>query len=57
MTGNLVSHSNRKSKTRRHANIQSKRIWDPKTGRYVRMQLSTRALRTLSRKGWDAFEE
>lgn len=56
MSGNLVSHSNRKTRTVRKANIKSKRVWDPHKGMYVRMNLSTRALRTLSRKGWDAFE-
>tara|TARA_Y100001934_G_C11620690_1_gene436515 strand:+ start:142 stop:366 length:225 start_codon:yes stop_codon:yes gene_type:complete len=56
LTGNLVSHSNRKTKTRRNANIRSKRIWDPEKGMFVRMKVSARALRTLSRKGWDAFK-
>ena len=57
MTGHLVSHSNRKCSTVRHANIRSKRVFDPETGRFVRMHLSTRALRTLSRKGMDAFKK
>lgn len=56
MTGHLVSHSNRKTKTRKHANVKSKRVVDPETGKIVRMQLSTRALRTLSRKGMEAFK-
>ncbi len=55
MSGNLVSHSNRKTRTVRKANIRSKRVWDPEKGMYVRMNLSTRALRTLSRKGWAVF--
>lgn len=55
MSGNLVSHSNRKTRTVRKANIRTKRIWDPEKGVYVRMTVSTRALRTLSRKGWKAF--
>ncbi|MCB9646676.1 MAG: 50S ribosomal protein L28 [Deltaproteobacteria bacterium] len=56
MSGNLVSHSNRKTRTVRKANIRSKRIWDPEKGQFVRMDVSTRALRTLTRKGWDAFK-
>ena len=56
MTGNLISHSNRKSKTRRNANIRSKRIFNPETGMYVRVKVSARALRTLSRKGWAALK-
>lgn len=57
MSGNLVSHSNRKTRTVRKANIRRKRIWDPEKGQFVRMDVSTRALRTLSRKGWDAFKD
>ena len=57
MSGNLVSHSNRKTRTVRKANIRSKRIWDPEKGLFVRMNVSARALRTLSRKGWDAFKK
>jgi large subunit ribosomal protein L28 len=56
MSGNLVSHSNRKTRTVRKANIQTKRIFDPETGRMEKMKVSTRALRTLSRKGWEAFK-
>ncbi|MCC7382148.1 MAG: 50S ribosomal protein L28 [Deltaproteobacteria bacterium] len=57
MTGNLVSHSNRKTKTRRLANVKSKRVFDPETGTFKRMNLSARAMRTLSRKGIEAFSE
>jgi large subunit ribosomal protein L28 len=32
-------------------NIQRKRIFVPELGRYVRLQVSTRALRTLNKKG------
>jgi large subunit ribosomal protein L28 len=57
MSGNIVSHSNRKTRTVRKANIRSKRVFDPESGNFVRRNLSTRALRTLSRKGWAAFEK
>jgi large subunit ribosomal protein L28 len=56
MSGNLVSHSNRKTRTVRKANVKTKRIFNPATGKMERMTVSTRALRTLSRKGWDAFK-
>ena len=56
LTGNLVSHSNKKSKTRRHLNIRSKRIWDTENGRWIRLTISARTPRTLSRKGWDAIK-
>lgn len=56
MTGNTVSHSNIKTRTARKANIRSKRLFDPTTGQIVRVNISTRALRTLSRKGWEAVK-
>lgn len=56
MSGNLVSHSNRKTRTFSKVNIRSKRVFDPEKGVFVRLNVSTRALRTLSRKGWDAFK-
>ena len=52
---NKVSHSNRKSKKRQLPNIQSKRIWWAEGDRYVRLRLSTRALRTIDKKGLQAF--
>lgn len=57
MRKNLVSHSNRKTPRVSKANIQTKRIFNPETGQFERMTVSTRALRTLSRKGWDAFKK
>lgn len=50
MNGHKVSHSNIKSKKRWHANVQRKRIYDPDTGRWVRVKLSTSALKTLNKK-------
>lgn len=50
MNGNRVSHSNIKTKRRLSPNIQTKRIYDIDTGRWVRVRLSTRALRTLNKK-------
>jgi large subunit ribosomal protein L28 len=55
MSGNIVSHSNRKTRTVRKTNVRSKRVYDPVSGNFVRINVSTRALRTLSRKGWEAF--
>jgi large subunit ribosomal protein L28 len=55
MSGNIVSHSNRKTRTVRKTNVRSKRVYDPESGNFVRINVSTRALRTLSRKGWEAF--
>jgi len=52
---NKVSHSNRKSKKRQLPNIQSKTLWWAEGERFVRLRLSTRALRTIGKKGLDAY--
>ena len=50
MCGHHVSHSNIKTKRRQKVNVQKKRIYDIETGRFVRVRLSTRALRTAHKK-------
>lgn len=55
MNGNSVSHSNIKTKRRLNPNIQKKRIFDVESGRWLRIRLSTRALRTLNRKSLRAM--
>ncbi len=55
LVGNRVSHSNRKTKRRQLPNIQDKRIFVPELGRSVRVRVSTRALRTIDKKGLMAF--
>lgn len=51
LVGNRVSHANNKTKMRQLPNLQSKRIYIPEEGRWVRVRLSTRALRTVTKKG------
>ena len=55
MNGNRVSHSNIKTKRRLSANIQKKRVFDVESGKWIRVQLSTRALRTLNKKSLSAL--
>ncbi len=50
MNGNRVSHSNIKTKRKLKANVQNKRIFDVESGQWIRVKLSTRAIRTLNRK-------
>lgn len=54
-TANKVSHSNIKTKKRQLPNIQTKRIWYEKEQRFVKLRLSTRALRTLRKKSLEEF--
>ena len=51
LTGNRVSHSNRKTKHVQQPNLVTKRLFVPEQNRTVRIKLSTSALRTLNRKG------
>lgn len=51
MAGNLVSHANNKTRRWQFPNVQRKRIYVDELGRSVRVRLSARALRTVSRKG------
>lgn len=49
-----VSHSHRRTKKLQQANLQWKRIWWPEGNRWVRLRLSTKAIKTIQRKGLQA---
>ncbi len=51
LSGNRVSHSHKKTRRRQLPNIQMKRLYIPELDRWVRVKLSARALRTVTRKG------
>jgi len=53
-TGNNVSHANNRTKRRFLPNLQYRRLWVASEKRYVSLRLSTRALRTIDKKGIDA---
>ncbi|MGD8415257.1 MAG: 50S ribosomal protein L28 [Candidatus Latescibacterota bacterium] len=46
-----VSHAHNRTKRRQLPNLQVKRLYVPELSRYVRVRLSTRALRTVTKKG------
>jgi large subunit ribosomal protein L28 len=50
-----VSHSHRRTKKLQEANLQWKRIWWPEGKRFVKLHLSTKAIKTLQTQGIDAF--
>ena len=52
---NNVSHANNHSKTVQLPNLRSKRLWLESEKRFVRVRLSARALRTVTKLGLDAF--
>ena len=51
ITGNHVSHSNRKTKRRFYPNLQTKRFFIPETGEWVTLKVSTSAIRTINKLG------
>ena len=50
-----VSHSHRRTKRLQEANLQDKRIWWPQGKRFVRLRVSTQALKTLVKKRLEAM--
>ena len=52
---NNVSHANNKTKKRQSPNIQAKRIFIAEEGRYIRLHLSTRTIRTINQVGLPAY--
>jgi len=55
LTGNNVSHANNRSKMRQMPNLKVKKIWVPEKNRFIKLKISTRALRTLKKKGYAAM--
>jgi large subunit ribosomal protein L28 len=51
--GNNVSHSHRRTARRWDPNIQTKRYWFAAENRFVRLKLSTDAIKTIDRIGVD----
>ena len=52
--GNHISFSHRRTSRRFDPNIQSKRYWLPSEGRYVRLRLSVKGIRTVDTIGVEA---
>jgi large subunit ribosomal protein L28 len=51
MVGNNVSHANNKTKRRFLPNLQSRRFWVESENRWIKLRVSTKALRTIDKKG------
>ncbi|MCH2085393.1 MAG: 50S ribosomal protein L28 [Saprospiraceae bacterium] len=51
ITGNNVSHSNRKTKRRFLPNLQKKRFYIPEMNEWVTLKVSTDALRSINKLG------
>ena len=55
LSGNLVSHAHNKTRRVQLPNLQWKRIFVPELDRTVRIRMSTRAIRTIDKKGLMAY--
>lgn len=53
--GFAISHSHRRTKKRQEVNLQTKRVWWSEGNRWVKLKLSTKAIKTLETKGIQAM--
>ncbi|MEM8960923.1 MAG: 50S ribosomal protein L28 [Acidobacteriota bacterium] len=51
MAGKNISHAHNVTPRWQKPNVQTKRVYVTELGRWVRLKLSTRALRTINKKG------
>ncbi|GDX84190.1 MAG: 50S ribosomal protein L28 [Methylococcaceae bacterium] len=54
MTGNNVSHANNRTRRRFLPNLQHHRFWVESENRWVRLRVSTKAMRIIDKNGIDA---
>jgi large subunit ribosomal protein L28 len=54
LVGYKVSHAHNKSKKRQQPNVQAKRFWDETEGKFVKLKVSARGIRTIQKKGLQA---
>jgi len=54
ITGNNVSHSNRRTKRKFYPNLVTKRFYIPEEDKWIRLKVSTAALRTINKNGISA---
>jgi large subunit ribosomal protein L28 len=50
-----VSHSNIKTKRWQNVNVQERRLWVPELNKFVRLNVTTRDLRTIDKIGLLAY--
>jgi large subunit ribosomal protein L28 len=54
ISGNTVSHANNRVKRTFEPNLHDKRFWSPERGRFVRLRVSAKAMKTMDKLGVDA---
>ena len=51
MFGNNVSHAHNKTRRRFNINLQKKKFWLPDEKRYITLNVSTRGMRIIDKRG------
>jgi len=51
ISGNNVSKANNKTKRRFYPNLQTKKFYVPETGKWIKLKVTTSAMRTIDKKG------
>jgi large subunit ribosomal protein L28 len=54
LSGHNVSHANNKTKRRWQPNLHERRFWVPSENRWVKLRVSSNALRTIDKNGIEA---
>jgi large subunit ribosomal protein L28 len=54
MSGHNVSHANNKTKRRFLPNLHERRFWVPSEKRWVKLRVSSNAMRTIDKNGIEA---
>jgi large subunit ribosomal protein L28 len=55
LAGNNVSHANNKTRRRQMPNLQWKRIFVPELNRTIRLRISTKAIKSISKIGFMTY--
>ena len=54
VSGNNVSHSNKKTKRKFYPNLQTKKFYIPEEDKWITLKVSTSAIRNINKKGISA---
>ncbi|WP_034271943.1 50S ribosomal protein L28 [Haloechinothrix halophila] len=52
--GKRVSHSHRRTSRRWEPNLQRRKYWVPSEGRWVRLRVSVKGMKTIEKRGIEA---
>ena len=54
VSGNNVSHSNKKTKRKFYPNLQTKKFYIPEEDKWITLKVSAAAIRNINKKGFSA---